>query len=103
MADTERRVARLAQQITAFTAPRGGDAEAQISYVGQRGVRIVLVAGDGAWGDLFATSREVAERAVERAGVTVREAFDGRMAERAHNSAYEWSRMAGIQIGGRGA
>ncbi|EST37845.1 hypothetical protein N566_10765 [Streptomycetaceae bacterium MP113-05] len=95
-----RRVARLAKHINAFAASHGGSAEGQISYLGQRGARIVLVGENGAWGDLVAPSVRVAEQAVERAGITVHEKFDGAMAARLRTGRYEWSRMAGIQIGG---
>ena len=99
-ADTSKRAARLAQQIEAFAARHGGAAEGQIAYVGQVGFRIVLVGEDGGWGDLMAPSKEVAEAAVERAGITVRESFDGEMADRVRTGPYEWDRMAGIQVGG---
>lgn len=93
-----RRTARLTKQITAFATAHGGQAEAQIAYLGQRGVRIVLVAEDGTWGDLVAPSRELAQEALDRAEVTVREHFDGDMAARVHTGPYEWRRMAGIQL-----
>jgi hypothetical protein len=95
-----RRVARLAKQIDAFAASHGGGAEGQIAYLGQRGVRIVLVGENGEWGDVVAPSRQIAEQAVERAGVTVRDKFDGAMADKVRTGPYEWSRMAGIQLGG---
>ncbi|WP_340562422.1 hypothetical protein [Streptomyces sp. GSL17-111] len=96
----QRQAARLAKQITAFAQRHGGSAEGQLAYLGQRGVRIVLVGADGGWGDLVATSHAVAEQAVERAGITVRETFDGEMAAKVRTGPYEWSRMAGMQIGG---
>jgi hypothetical protein len=95
-----RRVARLAKQINAFAASHGGGAQGQIAYLGQRGVRIVLVGENGEWGDLMAPSRQIAEQAVEQAGVTVHEKFDGAMANKVRTGPYEWSRMAGIQLGG---
>ncbi|MBW1602873.1 hypothetical protein JJV70_12280 [Streptomyces sp. JJ66] len=99
-ARAERHAARLAKQITAFTRRHGGSAEGQLAYVGQRGVRIVLVGQDGAWGDLMAPSHAIAEQAVKRAGITVHEHFDGEMAAKVRTGPYEWSRMAGMQIGG---
>lgn len=95
-----RRVARLAKQIGAFAASHGGTAEGQIAYLGQRGVRIVLVGGDGEWGDLVAPSRALAEQAAARAGISVHDTFDGEMAAKVRTGRYEWSRMAGIQLGG---
>lgn len=96
----ERRVARLAHRISAFADAHGGGAEGQISYLGQRGARIVLVGENGEWGDLVAPSVQLAEQAVARAGITVHEKFDGTMAARVRTGRYEWSRMAGIQLGG---
>ncbi|MER5471940.1 hypothetical protein ABZX90_08200 [Streptomyces sp. NPDC002935] len=95
----ERAAAKLAQQIGAFSRAHGG-AEAQVAYIGQRGARIVLVGEDGGWGDLVATSYEIAENAVKKAGITVHEAFDGEFAAKVKTGPYEWKRMAGIQLGG---
>ena len=106
MAETEqvdpkagRKVARLAQQISAFAKAHGG-AEGQVAYIGERGARIVLVGEDGGWGDLVAPSYEVGEQAVEKAGITVHESFDGEFAAKVRTGPYEWTRMAGIQLGG---
>ncbi|MCF1596276.1 hypothetical protein [Streptomyces muensis] len=93
------KVAKLAKQINAFAKSHGG-AEAQVAYIGQRGARIVLVGEDGGWGDLVAPTYEIAEQAVEKAGVTRHESFDGEFAAKVETGPYEWKRMAGIQIGG---
>ncbi|GHH73843.1 hypothetical protein GCM10018793_13420 [Streptomyces sulfonofaciens] len=97
----ERRVARLAREIRAFADAHGG-AEGQIAYLGRKGARIVLVGADGRWGDLVAPGHEPALRAAEKAGITVHETLDGDLAARLSTGPYEWSRMAGIQLGGRG-
>ncbi|AKN72891.1 hypothetical protein QR97_26830 [Streptomyces sp. PBH53] len=106
MADTqqvdaraERKVSRLAHRISAFAKAHGG-AEGQVAYIGERGARIVLVGEDGGWGDLVAPTKEIAEKAVEKAGITVHESFDGEFAAKVTTGTYEWKRMAGIQIGG---
>jgi hypothetical protein len=99
-ARAERRTGRLARRIGAFSRRHGG-AEAAVEYLGHRGARIVLVAGDGAWGDLVAPTYAVARAAADRAGVTVHESFDSELAARVRTGPYEWSRMAGSQIGGR--
>ncbi|MFD3918405.1 hypothetical protein [Streptomyces sp. NPDC058595] len=96
----ERRAARLARQIGAFARRHGGAAEGQLSYLGRAGTRIVLVAQDGDWGDLVAPTHDVALKAVEKAGITVHESFDGEFAAKLRTGPYEWTRMAGIQIGG---
>ncbi|EDY43795.2 hypothetical protein [Streptomyces sp. SPB074] len=95
----ERRAARLAKQIGSF-ARRHGGAEGQLAYVGQRGTRIVLVGEDGGWGDLFAHDAAVARDAVARAGITLHDEFAGDFAAKVRTGAYEWRRMAGIQVGG---
>lgn len=106
MADTqqvdqkaERRMAKLAKQINSFAKSHGG-AEGQVAYIGERGARIVLVGEDGGWGDLVAPSYEIAEKAVEKSGITRHESFDGEFAAKVTTGPYEWKRMAGIQIGG---
>ncbi|MHC0432697.1 hypothetical protein ACX6XY_21325 [Streptomyces sp. O3] len=95
----QRRAAKLAKQIGAFAKAHGG-AEGQLAYIGERGTRIVLVGSDGAWGDLVAPSHPIARRAAEASGITLHEAFDGDFAASVKTGPYEWSRMAGIQIGG---
>ncbi|MER6981573.1 hypothetical protein [Streptomyces carpinensis] len=106
MADTqqvdpkaERTATRLAQRIGSFSRAHGG-AEGQIAYIGQRGARIVLVGEDGTWGDIVAPTNAIAQQAVEKSGITVHEAFDGEFAAKVETGPYEWSRMAGIQLGG---
>ncbi|KOV95939.1 hypothetical protein [Streptomyces sp. NRRL B-3648] len=106
MADTqqvdaraERKVSRLAHRISAFAKAHGG-AEGQVAHIGERGARIVLVGEDGGWGDLVAPSTDIARQAVEKAGITVHESFDGEFAAKVRTGAYEWKRMAGIQVGG---
>ncbi|MEV6179379.1 hypothetical protein ACIHAR_22035 [Streptomyces sp. NPDC052016] len=106
MADTKqvdakagRTVARLAKRISTFSKAHGG-AEGQVAYLGERGARIVLVGEDGGWGDLVAPSVDIARQAVEKAGITVHEAFDGEFAAKVKTGPYEWTRMAGIQVGG---
>jgi hypothetical protein len=99
-ARADRRAGRLARQIGAFGRAHG-DVRAQLAYLGQCGARIVLVAEDGTWGDLVAPTYDIGLRAVRRSGVTVHEDFDAELAARVRTGPYEWSRMAGIQIGGR--
>ncbi|MFJ1895642.1 MULTISPECIES: hypothetical protein [unclassified Streptomyces] len=98
-ARAERRAARLAKQIGAFAKAHGG-AEGQLAYIGQMGTRIVLVGEDGGWGDLVAPSYAVAESAAQKSGITLHESFDGEFAAKVRTGPYEWTRMAGMQIGG---
>ncbi|MFD6289601.1 hypothetical protein [Streptomyces sp. NPDC060205] len=94
-----RRAGKLAKQISSFAAAHGG-AEGQIAYLGQKGARIVLVGEDGEWGDLVAPTYALAEEAVKQSGITVHEDFDGDFANKVRTGPYEWTRMAGIQVGG---
>ncbi|WP_458243067.1 hypothetical protein [Streptomyces sp. MAI_2237] len=98
-AKAERKVARLAKRIGAFSKAHGG-AEGQVAHIGERGARIVLVGEDGGWGDLVAPSYALAEKALQKAGITVHEDFDGEFAAKVRTGRYEWTRMAGIQLGG---
>ncbi|WNZ12492.1 hypothetical protein [Streptomyces sp. 11x1] len=98
-AKADRKAAKLAKQIGSFAAAHGG-AEAQVAHIGRLGARIVLVGEDGGWGDLVAPTHAIAELAVQKAGVTVHEDFDGEFAAKVRTGPYEWSRMAGIQVGG---
>lgn len=98
-AKAERKAAKLAKRIDAFSKAHGG-AEGQVAHIGERGARIVLVGDDGTWGDLVARTQEIAEKAVEKSGITTHESFDGEFAAKVKTGPYEWKRMAGIQIGG---
>ncbi|GFH35257.1 hypothetical protein [Streptomyces pacificus] len=98
-AKAERKAARLARQIGAFAKAHGG-AEGQLAYIGQSGTRIILVGEDGGWGDLVAPTHEIAVKAAGKSGITLHEAFDGDLALKVRTGPYEWTRMAGIQIGG---
>lgn len=93
-----RRAARLAKEIGAFVKAHGG-AEGQLAYLGQAGTRIVLVGEDGGWGISW-PSHAVAESAAEKSGLTLHESFDGEFAAKVRTGRYEWTRMAGIQVGG---
>ncbi|UUN26218.1 hypothetical protein [Streptomyces sp. FIT100] len=98
-AKAERKAARLAKQIGAFAKAHGG-AEGQLAYIGQAGTRIVLVGEDGGWGDLVAPTHAIAQSAAEKSGITMHESFDGDFAAKVRTGRYEWTRMAGIQLGG---
>ncbi|WP_042376007.1 hypothetical protein [Streptacidiphilus melanogenes] len=94
----EKRAQRIAKNVKAFAAAHGGSADGVVEYVGKIATRIALVGADGAWGDQVAPSVAVAERAVELAGVTRHENFEGELGLKVKTGAYEWKRMAGIQI-----
>ncbi|MFJ3668606.1 hypothetical protein ACIPSE_19395 [Streptomyces sp. NPDC090106] len=98
-AKADRTAAKLARQIGAFAKAHGG-AGGQVAYLGDRGARIALVGEDGEWGNLVAPTYDIARKAVEKSGVEVHEDFDGEFAAKVRTGPYEWTRMAGIQLGG---
>ncbi|WP_405019656.1 hypothetical protein [Kitasatospora sp. NBC_00070] len=99
-ARAERRAKRIAKHIRSFAEQHGGSAEGVVEYVGGMATRIVLVGADGSWGDQVAPTYAVGRRAAELAGLKLHDDFEGELALRVRTSAYEWKRMAGIQIGG---
>lgn len=99
MSDDDRRTRKLTRQIESFAGHHGG-ARGQVAYLGEPGARLVLVGADGTWGDLVAPSTESATAAAEAAGVALKESFDGELAAGVRTGPYEWTRMAGIQLGG---
>jgi hypothetical protein len=94
----EKRAQRIARNVRAFAAAHGGRADGVVEYVGKISTRIALVGEDGVWGDQVAPSVAVAERAVELSGITRHESFEGELGLKVRTGAYEWRRMAGIQI-----
>ncbi|MFG2141937.1 hypothetical protein [Streptomyces sp. NPDC048650] len=97
---TGKHVARLAKQIRAFADTHGGSAEGQLAHIGRGRTRIALVGANGEWGNLVADSFEDAKAAADRAGLALQDDFDGDLAAKVRTGRYEWSRMAGLQLGG---
>ncbi|MCQ8771497.1 hypothetical protein [Streptomyces telluris] len=91
---------RLAQQMRDFAKSHGGSAEGQLAHIARGTARIALVGANGEWGNLVAPSMDIARKAAEKAGLTLHDDFDGELAAKVRTGPYEWSRMAGIQIGG---
>ncbi|MFF8815660.1 hypothetical protein [Streptomyces pactum] len=99
-ARAEKHAQRLARQITSFARSHGGSAEGQLAHIARGSTRIALVGANGEWGNLVAPSYEAARRAAELAGLTLHDDFDGELAAKVRTGRYEWSRMAGMQLGG---
>ncbi|GLW13379.1 hypothetical protein ACFXN2_12385 [Streptomyces kronopolitis] len=95
-----RRAAKLAREIRAFASTHGGSAEGQLAHIGRGRIRIALVGANGEWGNLVADDADTAKDAAAQAGLTLQDDFDGDLAARVRTGRYEWSRMAGIQVGG---
>jgi hypothetical protein len=99
-ARVERQVRRISKHIRRFTDAHGGGGDAVVEYVGRDATRIVLVGKDGAWGDQVVRDPDIARLAIAQAGVTLHEEFPNDLAATVRTTKYEWSRMAGIQLGG---
>ena len=104
----DRTTVRLARRARDFalrhpTAPPsegGGVGDAVIEHVGRGVSRLVVVADDGAFGDLVAPDTQRAVLAARLAGLRVHEEFPREVAARVRTGPYEWRRMAGLQLGG---
>ncbi|MPZ28435.1 MAG: hypothetical protein GEV12_19005 [Micromonosporaceae bacterium] len=83
----------LVDGLKAFAAGHEG-AKAIIEYVGRRGARIVLVGGDGAWGDQFAPGTDVARQACATAGVPVENSWEQELILQMRPSNDLWRSMA---------
>jgi hypothetical protein len=83
----------LVAGIKAFATAHGG-AKAVIEFVGRRGARIVLVGGDGEWGDQLAPSTDVARRACEKAGVELQNEWERELVELMRPSNDLWRSMS---------
>jgi hypothetical protein len=84
--------AGLIAGLKSFVAGHGG-ATAVIEYVGRRGARIVLVGQDGAWGDQFAESTDLARAACAKAGVNVENEWERELVEQMRPSNDLWRSM----------
>jgi hypothetical protein len=82
----------LVAGLKSFAAGHGG-ATAVIEYVGRRGARIVLVGGDGVWGDQFADSTDLARAACEKAGVALDNEWERELTEQMRPSNDLWRNM----------
>lgn len=57
--------------LRAFAADRQGPATAVINYLGRNGARIVVIAGDGTFGDAIVSSIQAAAEVCAKAGIAV--------------------------------
>jgi hypothetical protein len=80
-----------------------GRAAVVVEHVGRGLTRLVVVGGDGAFGDVLVRDSTRAERAVQLSGLPTEEATSRELAGRIRTGHYEWERMAGLQLGGRRA
>lgn len=95
----DRHAVIAARDIRRFADRHGDDPlEGALEFLGQRGARLVVVAADGAFGDVVLRDPARARVAAELAGVQIVEAEAREFGARLVTAAPEWERMAGIQL-----
>ena len=82
-------------RLRAFVTAHGGPATAVIGYLGRSGARIVVVAGDGAFGDAIVSGIEAGAAVCEQAGIPVADSWDRELSARITPSPADRQRMAG--------
>jgi len=84
--------AAAVKTLKSFVAKHGAST-AVVSYLGQRGARIVLVGADGTWGDQVVPDVAAGTAACAAAGITVTEKWSRELTESVRTSGVEWGRM----------
>lgn len=84
---------KLVAALQTFASEHDG-ATAVVEYVGRRGARIVLVGGDGVWGDQFAAGTDVARQACANAGVTVENSWERELVAQMRPANHRWRAMS---------
>ena len=87
--------ARHAGRLRAFVAAHGGTGEAVVEPIGRVGVRVVVVATDGAFCDAVVGSAEAAAAICERAGIGVADGWTRELTSSVTPSPADRRRMAG--------
>ena len=82
-------------RLRAFVTAHGGPATAVIGYLGRSGARIVVVAGDGAFGDAIVSGIETGAAVCEQAGIPVADGWDRELSAQITPSPADRQRMAG--------
>jgi hypothetical protein len=98
--------ARRARAFAGEHAAAGSDAvqaEIVVQHLGRGLTRLVVVAADGAFGDVLVRGTERAETAAALSGLPRGDATSRELSGRIRTGGYEWRRMAGLQLGGRRA
>jgi hypothetical protein len=98
--DLDRATVRAAREIQRFGGSDGSGVDAVVAHVARGAGRITMVGPDGALGDQVLPSVAKAELAVALAGARRHENFPPEVVGRIRTGRYEWTRMAGIQLGG---
>ncbi len=87
--------ARHADRLRAFVAAHGGAGAAVVEPIGRVGVRIVVVAEDGTYGDAVAPSADTAAAMCRRAGIAVADGWTRELSAKVAPSPADRRRMAG--------
>lgn len=86
---------RQADRLRAFVAAHGGTGAAVVEPIGRVGVRIVVVAADGSYGDAVAPSSDTAAALCRRAGIDVADGWSRELSASVAPSPADRRRMAG--------
>ena len=82
-------------RLRGFVTEHTGPATAVIAYTGRSGARIVVVAGDGAFGDAIVSGIEAGAAVCEQAGIPMADGWDRQLSAQLAPSAADRERMAG--------
>lgn len=94
-AGLDRVQARQADRLRAFVAAHGGAGEAVVEPIGRVGVRVVVVAADGTYGDAVVASADTAAAMCLRAGIAVADGWTRELSASVAPGPADRRRMAG--------
>jgi hypothetical protein len=87
------KIGPIVKRLRAFAKEHGG-ATAVVEQLGQKGARIVLIGGDGRWGDqVVAGGFEAATTACAQAEIPVKDEWERELVTGIKTDHYEWNRM----------
>ncbi len=84
-----------AERLRSFVGAHGGSGEVVVEPIGRAGVRIVVVAVDGAYCDAIAPSADAAATICEKAGIAVADGWTRDLSATVSPSPADRRRMAG--------
>ena len=98
----DRGVARAADRVRAFVAahPGAGEPALAVQHLGRGLTRLVVVAADGAVGDVVVRGGGRGAAVAELTALRVVDQAARELGSAMHLGTYEWRRMAGQQLGG---
>jgi len=97
------KIGPIVKRLKGFANAHDG-ATAVVEYLGQKGARIVLVGGDGRWGDqVVAGGIEAAAEACAEAEIPVKDGWERDLVTGIKTDGYEWNYMGGSKARGGGS